>query len=173
MKPLPGFALVAVLALGTFVTSVPLIGCSPTAAQIQADGNAVAVAADQIANVLQVQNPGLAEKLHQGATALRAALVNWNTSSPTDVINTAANVIEVALAAIPQTVQYAPLVAIAVAALEVFLAQLPHNAAVQAMAREQAPNPWRGQATVGKSAKAFKAAWNSEAVKHPGFEPIQ
>lgn len=168
LSPLRGFALVSLLLMGLIPTTT---GCAPTSAQIQADANAVAAAVQSVASLVVKTNAQVADKLSMAASALVAAVANWNTTSLTNDINTAANVIEVTLAAIPITAPYAGLVGIAVAAIEVLLANLPHNT-VQAMALPQGPNPYRGTKIphrFGRSIQGdLKAAWNAEAVKVPG-----
>jgi hypothetical protein len=175
-NPLPAFALTSVLMLGMFTASVPLTGCTPTTAQIQADANAVSNAVHQIANVLAATDAALADKLNMAATALTNAVANWSVGSLTNDINTAANIIEVTLAAIPITAPYAALVGIAVAALDILLASLPQNA-IKAMALPQGANPYRGRYKIkhhfGNSLAAdMKAAWNENQKLAQGFAPI-
>jgi hypothetical protein len=175
---LPALALTAVLALGTFTASVPLTGCTPTTTQIQGDANAVSQAVHQIANVLAATNAALADKLNMAATALTNAVANWNIGSLTNDINTAANIIEVTLAAIPVTAPYASLVGIAVAALDILLANLPQKSAVTALAVPREPNPYRGRAQIKhhkfhSTEYDFAQAWNEQAKAVPGFAPIR
>lgn len=175
---LPSIALILVMALGTFTASVPLTGCTYSTAQVQADANAVATACHQIANVLMASDPSLADKINMAATALSSAAANWNVGTVTDAINTAANMVEIALAAIPITAPYAALVGIAVAALDVLLANLPQNA-VKAMALPQErANPYRNRVKIQHRilrgpAADLRAAWNAEVRNHPGFAPIR
>jgi len=168
-NPLGGLALISLLLLAT----LPTTACTPTDEQIRADANAVAIACQSIAALIQKTDPALADKLSMAATALVGAVANWKTGNLTDDINTAANVIEVTLAAIPLTAPYAGLVAIAVAALQVLLANIPNNK-VQALAIPvNAANPYLERAKInhrlGRSLEGdFRAAWNAEAAKVPG-----
>lgn len=176
-NPLPAFALSMVMLLGVFTASVPLTGCTYSTAAIQADANAVATACHQIANVLAATDAVLADRLNMAATALMNAVANFQTGSVATDINTAANIIEVVLASIPLTAPYSALIAIAVTALDVLLANIPGNATA-ALALPRTPNPYRGAATIShhfmySPSADFKTAWNAKAATTPGFYPIR
>lgn len=143
-----------------------LAACNgPSAAQVQADGNAIATAINSIASLEQATDPGLAAKLAAAAQALQAATANWQTGSTIADIQTAANVVTTVLSAIPQTAMYAPLVAIATAAVEVLIANIS-NQPVPTSAKSLVPHRF-GRSVEGD----FKAAWNTQsAALHAGVK---
>jgi hypothetical protein len=98
--------------------------CKITSAQIAADGKAVASAGTAIANAVAATDPALASELTTVSNALSAATTNWQTGTPTTDINTAATALEAVLNAIPETAPYASFVGIAVAALDVLIANI-------------------------------------------------
>lgn len=110
--------------------TLPLAGCGVSAAQIQADGSAVAQAIESIAALeTQQGNSALAQQLTSAAQALQAATSNFQLGNSTAIINDAATALEVALAAIPATAVYAPLIPIAVAAIDTLIGSLGGSAA--------------------------------------------
>jgi hypothetical protein len=98
-------------------------GCTANQAQeVAASGAAVSAALLSIAAIEQATNPTLAADLTTAATTLKSATANFQTGDSLAIINSAAAVAQTVLAEIPATSQYAPLVAIAVAALDAILA---------------------------------------------------
>lgn len=164
--------------------------CKITASAIQQDGKAVATAVLSIATALEPTNPTLAAQLTTDASALTAATSNWTTGSAVADINDAAQVIETAMALIPQTAPYASFVAIAVAALDILIANLatqPTQTPVTPVANARAVvghidslpmNPWRGKAEIHVHEHgirpAFEKAWNGAVDAQPalGFQKI-
>jgi hypothetical protein len=157
-----------VAATGVSTLLLGTTGCGVTPAQIQADGKALDEALLSIANVYTLTNPTAAANLVAAANALLAITQNWQTGSSIALFNDAANVVEVALAAIPQTAVFAPLVPIAVAALDILVANVnPTGSSAVTLHTMASPqgNPYRGKATIhhriGRSLEGdFKAAWN-------------
>ncbi len=156
------------LATGMVVTTS---GCTISAATIKADGQAVATACQGIAAQLAVTNPQLAADLITAANGLLAVTGNWQTGSAIAVFNDAASAVEIALAAIPMTSIYAPLVAIAVAAVDILIANInPAGSpmAVNASARTNALIHYKqvGQQAIKhrflrSQAGDIKAAWDA------------
>jgi hypothetical protein len=164
--------------------------CKVTASAIQQDAKAVATAVLSIATALEPTNPTLAAQLTEDADALTAATANWTTGSAVADINDAAQVIETAMALIPQTAAYAPFVAIAVAALDILIANLSTQSTQSSttpVANAKAllkhvdslpPNPWRGKAQINVHEHgirpAFEKAWNGavDANSTLGFQKI-
>lgn len=172
------------LALCSLLTlaAMPMTACQNLDQQIQADGAAIATAVQQIAALEQGVNADLSAKLSQGATALLAAVKNFSSTSAAADVVSAANAIEAVLAVIPQTAAFAPLVPIAVAAIEVLLANLPGSAAPAAKAIQAhamvRPKVAYAKAEIkhrfGRTVEGdFKAAWNAQAAKIPGATPIK
>lgn len=160
----------AILLIGTF--PVLVAGCAPSTSQIAADGQAVATALLSIANIEAVSNPQLAQNLTTAANALSAATANWKTGGSVAILNNAANAVEIALAAIPQTAAIAPLVAVAVAALDAIIANI--NPTSSAKDTVRVANLYRGEAHIhhrwGRSIEGdFKAAWNMAARSNPAL----
>lgn len=158
-----------------------IVGCTPVATQIAADGKVVGQAMLNMAAIIQVTNPTSAATLTTAANALEAATANWTTGSSLALVNDAAQVAEVALASIPQTTAVAPLVAVAVAALDIIIAEAGGTGATTpAIVHASRPvmvaavNPYRGKYKIKhvpfRSPEGdFKAAWNSVANAHPSL----
>jgi hypothetical protein len=157
-----------------------LTGCAPTDTQIAADGKAVAQALQSIAVIEQASNPTLAADLSTAATTLEVATANWSTGSSMAVINSAASAVEAVLAVIPQTAVVAPLVAVAVSALDLIVAntQVAPTANVKALNAQQQNNleAFRLKGTTvlqththkwSSLEGSFKSAWNSQAKTNP------
>lgn len=166
-----------VLCTLTLVATMPLSGCTASAAQIQGDGAALAQALNSLAAVETTEgNTEAAANLTKAADAMLAATKNWSTGTPTAIITDAANVAEIALAAIPQTAAIAPFIPIAVAALDVLLANIP-GAAVAPNMRGVAPmySSFVPAHKLGRSKRGdFIAAWNETVREHPsvGVKPL-
>lgn len=168
-------ALSLLLFIGTFPVVATTTGCSISTAQIKADGQALGTACNNIAAEIAPSNPTLAAQLTTASNALVAITSNWQTGNSVTVFNDAANAAEVVLAAIPVTSAYAPLVGIAVAAIDVLIANINPAASATTSVVVMTPNPYRGRAQIKhrmlRSREGdLKAAWN-EAVKVNGLQP--
>lgn len=157
--------------------------CKITAASIAADGQAVATACTNIATAIEATNPTAAADLTQAAAELVAATANWQTGSPTQDINTAATAVEAILAEIPSTAPYAAFVAIAVAALDIILANVKTQPVqtgdavgdalkVKTAVKSLPPNPYRGLVLIHRHfmqnyRSAFIETWNTEVDEQP------
>jgi hypothetical protein len=155
--------------------------CSISDAQIKADGQTIGTALIDIADILAATNPTLAADLTTAAQGLETVTANWTSGSSKALFDDAALAVETVLADIPQTAAFAPFVAIAVAALDILIANIGTPAApitpttVSAtMDRIAAlpPNPWRGQAKIvhhhmHSLHSDFLSAWNDEVNKAP------
>lgn len=164
--------------------------CKVTVSAIQSDAAAVARAVQSIANALRAADPALANQLDAAAAALLAATANWTTGSPVALINDAAQAIEAILGAIPLTAPYAIFVGIAVAALDILIANLatqPKQTAstftnaktVLAHVDTLPPNHWRGTAEIHRHVfegprSALVGTWDDAVEAHPelGFAKL-
>jgi hypothetical protein len=167
--------------------------CKITAAQIQADGQAVGNAILQIANLPLVKaDPTLSEELTAAANGIIAATANWTEGSPTAILEDAENAVVVALNLIPLTAPYASLVAIAFAGLNLLIANTttqPAQAAasgsiekamivLHAAKANPTGSQWYGKADIpvhhNNLRKGFEDAWNGAVAEHPdlGAQPI-
>lgn len=178
-KNLGCFALMALLLVGT----MPMQGCTVTSAQIQADGQAIAQALDNVANQLEAANPDLAAKLHTSASSISAITANWQTGNALVEFNNVANAAEIVLSEIPITAPYAALVSIAVAAIDILVANVNPNTPL-ASSRAAARGPsgaalaeyrYRGEQMIHhrmlRSKEGdLKAAWN-DTVKTQNLDP--
>lgn len=163
-----------------FPAMIPIQGCTVTTAQIKADGQAIAQALDNVANQLEAANPDLAAKLHTSASSISAITANWQTGNALVEFNDAANAAEIVLAAIPITAPYASLVSIAVAAIDILVANVNPNAV--ALRAEVGPDASalaeyrnRGEQMIHhrmlRSKEGdLKAAWN-DTVKTQNLDP--
>jgi hypothetical protein len=159
----------SVLAVGASAAVLGTSGCTTTAAQMAADGKAAGEAALQVA--LLIEDPAKAADVTMAANGLISATSNWQSGSTTAYINDAAGVLEIALAAIPQTAIIAPLIPLAVALLDTIIANTTQAASAGAM-KALAPNPYRSKAAIHhrflRSQEGdFKAAWNAVVSAHP------
>jgi hypothetical protein len=172
-KGLNGFALSAIILVGTLPLCVANTGCTVSVAQIKADGAAVAQAVSSIAAIEQATDPALAAKLTDAANALLAITNNWTTGSSVALFNDAANAVEVVLALVPQTAAIAPLIPIAVAAIDILIANI--NPAQASLVKAKASyNPYRGKVVInhrfGRSVEGdFKATWNGVVKLYPAL----
>lgn len=175
--------------------TISATGCTTSASQVQQDGATIAQAIQQIAALETEQgNTALAQNLTTASQALEAATANYQTGSATAIIGDAATAVEVALAAIPTTAAYAPLVPIAVAAIDTLLSNIGTKTTTPAAAPAAAPSVFGAHAMVASPAtrlvqiKAnapkiphrilrspegdFKSAWNAQALK-AGYPILQ
>lgn len=166
------FPAIVMVCLLPFVT-MPMTGCTISASQVKADGQAIAQACNSIAAQIAPVNPTLAARLTAASTALLAVTDNWTTGSAVADFNNAANAVEAILAAIPVTAPYATLVAIAVAAVDVLIANLNPNTVNVRLDG----NPYIGKAHIkhrlGRSPEGdLKAAWNDEVISKKLTVPL-
>ncbi|WP_420237628.1 hypothetical protein ACOBR2_18825 [Telmatobacter bradus] len=146
-----------------------LTSCTVTASQLKSDAQALATALTDLAAVLTTEDSATASKLEVAAESLTAVVDNWDTSSSMGELNTAAVGVETVLAGISATSKYEPLVAIAVAAVDVLL-QSTSTAHVQARLADVNSDRLAQLRAEGKKAVMhrllrsrqgdFKAAWN-------------
>jgi hypothetical protein len=155
--------------------------CTITDSEIKADGQTIGTALESIAALEQATNPTLAANLVTAANTLIEVTSTWTSGSSVALFNDAANAVEAVLADIPQTAAYAPFVAIAVAALDILIANIGQPPAPVSVVSVRAtmdridalpPNPWRGKAEIihyhGKSLlDDFVSAWDAEVDKQP------
>src|SRR5277367_1101839 len=96
--------------------------CKITESQVVADGAAVGQALNNLAAALEVTDPTVATALKTAGGDIIAATQSWTTGSTLAVITDAENAAIVVLNSIPVTSAFAPLVAIAFAALNLLIA---------------------------------------------------
>ena len=115
--------LIAILtSVALWAATLPVVGCTVTAQQIQEEGATVGNMLISMANV--VQDPASAAKLQKIGQGLIAATANFQLGSPTAIINDSINAAEVVLASIPKTQAIALLLPIAEAAIDILIANL-------------------------------------------------
>jgi len=158
--------------------------CKITDTQIQQDGASVASAIQNIAAVLAADgDTTLAAQLSAAANALLAVTSNWGSGSVLADFNTAAQAVEAVLALIPTTSVLVPFIEIAIAALDILIANIGGSSTsseitIESVKEMQAkiallpPNPYRGKVTIERKhfqspRTAFKNAWNAEVDKEP------
>jgi hypothetical protein len=182
-RKLGATALLSVLMLAT----LPTVGCSGVSpAQIQADGQAVYQTLVNLAAVESLSNPVLAAQLTTAAKGLLAVTNGWQTGSALQDFNTAANLVEVALSAIPQTQAIAPFIPIIIGGLDLIIANIPgatkvpatltaqHNYALMVYKAQGAallpPHRWYHS---NDAESRFKKAWNDTVKAHPGVGVVE
>lgn len=158
------------LIVAALIPALTLGGCTITASQLKNDAAALAAALTSLSAAMSTSDAETAAKLELASESLTSAVNNWDASSSTGVLNTAAAAAETVLAGINSTSKYATLVAIAVAALDVILANtsVAKTSAVKStsaesdhllLARRTAKKIVAHQ--LGRSPEGdFKAAWN-------------
>jgi len=161
--------------------------CKITSAQIQADGQAVGNALEQIANLplLKSAEPAASTALEAAGQGIIEATANWQEGSATAVLEDAEQAAITALNLIPVTAPYAGLVAIAFDALNLLIANTSTQPAqatatgsvakVMVVMHAAQANPtgsqWYGKANIpihhNNLRKGFEDAWNGEVAAHP------
>ena|ERR1700677_1916387 len=162
--------------------------CKITAAQIQADGEAVGTALENLADAVQANDPGLASELTAAGKGLIAATSNWQEGTALDVVEDAEQAVIVALNLIPLTSPFANLAAIVFAALNLLIANSQTQptqptgtiAAAHALLAHAATlnttSQWYGKAEIkhhflNPPRKDFEEAYNA-AAEPLGVKPI-
>jgi hypothetical protein len=158
--------------------------CKVTDAMIVADGAAVGQALENLGAAVATTDPTLSTNLIAAGKAVVAATANWATGDTLTDIETAEQGAIVVLNAIPVTSAYAPLVAIAFAALNILIANLqtqpatPANPATETVSAHallvhaatlNTNSPWKGKAKIEHGWRRtprqdFEAAWNKAAT---------
>lgn len=155
--------------------------CKISAAMIVADGAAVGLALENLAEVLQTTDPTVAADLTAAGKAVISATANWQTGDTLTEVEDAEQAAIAVLNVIPVTSSFAPLVAIAFAALNLLIANAQTQASQTGTALVDAKallvkaeslnttSPWAGKAKIKHDIfraprKDFEAAWNSAAI---------
>jgi hypothetical protein len=159
----------------TLSATLPTIGCTASASELQADATTLASALNNLAVVVQTSDATSANNLRTAAAALTAAAQSGITGPAWELaLNAATAGAEVVLSAIPVTAPYAALLAIAVAAAEAIIANTM-SGGTQAKAEAASTNAnllWYTRTGRGLlrhrfgrgPAGDFKASWNAEAA---------
>lgn len=177
------------LCLTMFSTLLPMAGCSQSTAQIAAEGKAVSNALLMVANIENGADPAVGERLTQIANSIAAITSNWQTGSSEALFNDAANAAEVVLAQIPQTAIIAPLIPIAVAAIDLLIETIHPPASPAASGAVELSsvalsahtahiaNPYKGAKIKHRlfrsKAGDIKAAWNEVTAAHPELKSAE
>ena len=161
--------------------------CHITDQEIQSDGQVLSTALNNVAKLLPASEATVATDLQTAASKLLQVTSTWTTGSVVADFNDAASVAEAALGAVPQTAAVAPLIPIAVSALDLLIANVGHPsenvtvASVKAsVARVDAlpPNPYRGKAVIPHQhfrslRDDIKAAWDQVTKVYPELAPAK
>lgn len=154
--------------------------CKLTDAVVVADGQAVGTALENLGAAVQATDASLATSLTAAGQAIISATANWKTGDTLTDIETAEQAAIVVLNAIPLTSAWAPLVAIAFAALNLLIANSQTQStqtdsvvgnAKRMLAKEETLNAdshWHGQAKLNHDPfidvrKNFENTWNKAA----------
>lgn len=152
--------------------------CQITSATIVADGAAVGQALNNLAEAIQPEDPSLASGLTAAGNAIITATKNWTEGSTLADVIDAENAAIAVLNAIPVTSTYAPLVAIAFAALNLLIsnaqtqsqqtASTIGNAKLVLTKAGETSSPWQGKAEIEHNPfeslrKNFENSWNKMA----------
>ena len=160
--------------------------CKVNAAMIVADGAAVGQALENLAEVMP--DPTVAADLTAAGKAVIAATANWQTGDTLTEIEDAEQAAIAVLNVIPVTSTFAPLVAIAFAALNLLIANAQtqttqtgnavadaHTLLTKAKTLN-ADSPWQGKGKISHNPlhslrQNFENSWNS-AAKPLGVKPV-
>lgn len=165
----------ALVFLGILAMPIMETGC---AAQ-QTASELISVVGNAVASILTLEgNTADAQKLKTDSATAAQQVANWQNGSPAQEATEALNLLEDDLNLIPAVDKYAPLVDIAIAAVDTLLAQLSGSAASAGMSflgeslSSSATNPAHRHPAVKapKNAKQFKKAWNSLLKTHPEWK---
>jgi hypothetical protein len=154
--------------------------CKITASMIVADGAAVGLALENLATAIQPTDPTVAADLTSAGKAVIAATSNWQEGDVLTDVEDAEQAAIAVLNVIPLTSPYAPLVAIAFAALNLLIANaqtqttqvgdsLTDAKALLAKASTlNTDSAWAGKAKIKHDIfraprKDFESAWNNAA----------
>ena len=159
----------------TLGATLPTAGCTASTSELQSDATVLASALNNLAVVIQPSDATAANNLKTAAAALTAAAQSGAIGPAWEqALNAATSGAEVVLSAIPVTAPYAALLAIAVAAAEVIIANtVSGGTLVKAEATGNDANLlWYKQTGRGLirhrfgrgPAGDFKASWNAEAA---------
>lgn len=152
-------------------------GC--TSNQLKAYAVALQSATANLSAALKSTNPQVAADLADASSALSAVVTNWDTTTAAGKLNTIAAGVESALALVPTTSPYVPLIAIAITAVDSILAiTSPSSTAMSArsISLTQASNLAIYRARANGAVKHrilrsqlgdYKAAWNGYVKDHP------
>lgn len=110
------------LIVAALIPALTLGGCTISSNQLRNDAAALASALTSLSAAMSSSDATTSARLELAAESLTAAVNHWDSSTSIGVLNTAAAGAETLLAGISSTSKYATLVAIAVAALDVILA---------------------------------------------------
>jgi hypothetical protein len=162
--------------------------CKINASVIAADGRAIQAACNSIAAIERADNPALADKIVAAAQVVADLTANFQTGTAAQDLNTAGLALQDVLALVPMTSPYAPFVGIAVAALDVILAnvatqpaqaalppttqKLAHALVIRAHIQSMPDNPYRGLVRIHRMPwegprTALVNAWNKEVEATP------
>lgn len=154
--------------------------CKVTSQMIVSDGQAVGQALENLATAIQGTDPTVAADLNSAGQAVIAATSNWQEGSALTDVEDAEQAAIAVLNVIPVTSNFAPLVAIAFAALNLLIANAQtqsqqtgdsvtdaHALLVKAKSLNS-DSPWAGKAHIHHDImrsprKDFEAAWNGAA----------
>lgn len=151
-------------------TSLPTVGCTVSSDQLKTDTSALATALKSLASALSSSDADTAAKLELASESLSAIVTNWDSTTAAGKLNTVAAGVETVLAGISSTSKYAALVAIAVTALDVILANTSSSKSTakkaldpeqERLAVDRALGKQLVRHRLGRSPVGdFKAAWN-------------
>jgi hypothetical protein len=158
------------LIVAVLIPALTLSGCTITANQLKNDAAALAAALTSLSAAVSPSDASAAAKLALAAESLNAVVNQWDASSSIGLLNTVAAGAETALAGISSTSKYAALVAIAVGAIDVILANTnTTKARALTLSHAESDRLVVARATarkavahrLGRSPEGdFKAAWN-------------
>lgn len=164
------------LIAAVLIPALALSSCIITANQLKNDAAALAAALTNLSSAVSPSDASAAANLALSAESLNAVVNHWDASSSTGLLNTAAAGAETALAGISSTSKYAALVAIAVAALDVILANTStvkthavtlSNAESDRLVVARATAKKTVAHRLGRSPEGdFRAAWNRVIDEH-------
>lgn len=154
--------------------------CHVIASQIQADGQVIGTALDNLAAAIKSTDATLADDLISAGAALVSATSNWKDGDAQAILTDAENVVVVALNAIPVTSPFAVLAGIVFAAVNLLIANSKTQAAqtgnvmadahvlLSAEKTLNTDSPWAGKAVIkhhflNPPRKDFESAWNEAA----------
>jgi hypothetical protein len=160
--------------------------CKITAEAVVADGAAVGAALNNLGAAEQASNPTLAGELESAGKAVIAATGSWQQGNALTDVTDAENAAIAVLDVIPETSTFAPLAAIAFAAINLLISNAETQSTQTGVATADAHtllthaatrvSPWQGKAKIEHNPfhsvrKNFENTWN-KAAKPLGVKEI-
>jgi hypothetical protein len=142
--------------------AVSITGCDKS--QVINAVNVVLTEAQAVVRVAEPNAPWLAD-FDAAVAAVKAAESSWQSGGAVEILQSALATLANVCAVIPATAQYAPLIAVLVAAISAVIALIPQKG--PSMVAALAPSPYAGMVAAPKTPHESVVQWNAIVNAHP------